>query len=79
MLSASGREEFLKQFQNIVEGVKQSKEKVERKLLDEKKKRDQLSATLQILIEQQRKYVAAIRQLSIECKRHEALLSEYKC
>ncbi|XP_044254005.1 coiled-coil domain-containing protein 93 [Tribolium madens] len=79
MLSASGKEEFLKQFQNIVEGVKHSKEKVERKLVDEKRKRDQLSAALQVLIEQQRKYVAAIRQLSIECKKHEALVAEYKC
>ncbi|XP_015834101.2 coiled-coil domain-containing protein 93 [Tribolium castaneum] len=79
VLSASGKDEFLKQFQNIVEGVKQSKEKVERKLLDEKRKRDQLSAALQVLIEQQRKYVAATRQLSIECKKHEALLAEYKC
>lgn len=75
ILSNSSKEEFLRQFQNIMEGVKNSKQKVERQVTDEKKKRDQLSSTLHVLIEQQRKYVTAVRQLSIECKKHEALLA----
>jgi hypothetical protein len=77
IISSYGKEEFLKQFQNIIEGVTQSKEKVQKQLLDEKRKRDQLSSSLQILIEQQRKYVTAVRQLSIECKKHEILLSRH--
>ncbi|XP_068918141.1 coiled-coil domain-containing protein 93 isoform X4 [Tenebrio molitor] len=77
IISSYGKEEFLKQFQNIIEGVTQSKEKVQKQLLDEKRKRDQLSSSLQILIEQQRKYVTAVRQLSIECKKHEILLNRH--
>ncbi|KAJ8949297.1 hypothetical protein NQ318_006722 [Aromia moschata] len=76
MQSNSGREEFLKQFQNIVESVRLSKFKVEQKLLEEKQKRDQQSHTLHGLVEMQRKYVAAVRQLSVECRKHEALLAQ---
>lgn len=75
-MSAAGKEEFLKQLEGIVEGVRQSKKKVETRLSSEKQKRDQLSYTLQGFIEQQRKYVAAVRQLSIECKKHEGLLAQ---
>lgn len=74
--SAAGREEFLKQLESILDIVRQSKKKVEARLLNEKQKRDQLSQTLQGFIEQQRKYVAAIRQLSIECRKHELLLAQ---
>lgn len=78
MMSSSSKEEFIKQLENIVEGVRQSKMKVERKLAEEKEQRDKLSHNLQSLVEQQRRYVAAVRQLSIECRRHEALLTEHK-
>ncbi|KAJ8937632.1 hypothetical protein NQ314_011772 [Rhamnusium bicolor] len=55
MQSSSSKEEFLEQFQNIL---------------------DSLSHTLQGLVEQQRKYVAAVSQLSMECKKHETLLAQ---
>lgn len=76
MQSSSSKEEFLKQFQNIVDSVRQSKFKVERKLIEERQKRDQLSYTLQGLVELQRKYVTAVRQLSVECRKHEAVLAQ---
>lgn len=60
----------------IVEGVQQSKTKVENRLKEEKNKRDGLGDALQKLIEQQRRYVAAVRQLSLECRRHEALFAQ---
>lgn len=44
--------------------------------MEEKQKRDQLSHTLQGLVEQQRRYVASVRQLSIEFRKHEALLAQ---
>lgn len=66
----------MKQLENILDAVHQSKKKVEARLMNEKQKRDQLSQTLQGFIEQQRKYVAAVRQLSIECRKHELLLSQ---
>ncbi|KAK4877554.1 hypothetical protein RN001_010060 [Aquatica leii] len=74
--SNSGKDEFLKQLELIVNGVKQSKAKIETKLNEEKFKRDELCNTLHCLVEQQRRYVTAVRQLSIECKKHESLLSQ---
>lgn len=74
MQTLIGKDEFLKQFQQIVDSVKQSRQKIEMKLIDELKKRDMYSQQLHNFIEIQRKYVNVVRQLSIECKRHEALL-----
>lgn len=78
MASASGKEEFLKQFEAIVAGVKRNKTKVEKRCADEKNRRDALSRQLVTLIEQQRKYVAAVRQLTIECRKNEALLAQLR-
>ncbi|XP_056644127.1 coiled-coil domain-containing protein 93 [Diorhabda sublineata] len=74
MMSAKGKAEFLDQFQNIVENVRQTKLKSEQKLNREKQTRDQLSAMLQGLVELQRKYVTAIKQLDLECRKHETLI-----
>ncbi|XP_076749271.1 coiled-coil domain-containing protein 93 isoform X2 [Xylocopa sonorina] len=78
MASASGKEQFLKQFEAIVAGVKRTKAKVEKRCADEKNRRDELSRQLVTLIEQQRKYVAAVRQLTIECRKNEALLAQLR-
>ena len=48
MQSASGKEEFLSQFQKIVEGVRNNRLKFEEQVSEEKKKRDQLGNTLQV-------------------------------
>nr|CAD7203393.1 unnamed protein product [Timema douglasi] len=78
MSSASGKEQFMKQFDAIVEGIKQNKVKVERRKSEERRRRDQLSQQLQSLVEQQRRYVAAVRQVTIECRRNEALLAQLR-
>ncbi|XP_068988881.1 coiled-coil domain-containing protein 93 isoform X1 [Bombus flavifrons] len=78
MASTSGKEQFLKQFDEIVAGVKRNKAKVEKRCADEKNRRDALSRQLVTLIEQQRKYVAAVRQLTIECRKNEALLAQLR-
>lgn len=78
MASSSGKEQFLKQFETIVAGVKRNKTMVEKRCTDEKNRRDALSRQLVILVEQQRKYVAAVRQLTIECRRNEALLAQLR-
>ncbi|XP_017885642.1 coiled-coil domain-containing protein 93 isoform X2 [Ceratina calcarata] len=78
MASTSAKEQFLKQFEAIVTGVKRNKEKVEKRCGDEKNRRDALSRQLITLIEQQRKYVAAVRQLTIECRKNEALLAQLR-
>ncbi|CAG9860217.1 unnamed protein product [Phyllotreta striolata] len=74
MTSWKSKEEFLDQFQNIIENVRSSKSKIEQKLETEKQTRDQLSNTLHGLVEQQRKYVMAIKQLGVECKKQENLI-----
>ncbi|XP_025262272.1 coiled-coil domain-containing protein 93 [Camponotus floridanus] len=78
MASSSGKEQFLKQFETIVLGVKRNKAMVEKRCTDEKNRRDALSRQLVILVEQQRKYVAAVRQLTIECRKNEALLAQLR-
>ncbi|XP_043257367.1 coiled-coil domain-containing protein 93 isoform X2 [Colletes gigas] len=78
MASTSGKEQFLRQFEAIVAGVKSNKAKVEKRCADEKNRRDALSRQLATLIEQQRKYVAAVRQLTIECRKNEALLAQLR-
>ncbi|KAH0950077.1 hypothetical protein HN011_007175 [Eciton burchellii] len=78
MASTSGKEQFLKQFETIVAGVKRNKAMVEKRCIDEKNRRDALSRQLVTLIEQQRKYVAAVRQLTIECRKNEALLAQLR-
>lgn len=78
MASSSGKEQFLKQFETIVAGVKRNKGMVEKRCTDEKNRRDALSRQLVILVEQQRKYVAAVRQLTIECRKNEALLAQLR-
>ncbi|XP_012254186.2 coiled-coil domain-containing protein 93 isoform X1 [Athalia rosae] len=78
MSSASGKEQFLKQFEAIVAGIKQNKTKVEKRCADERARRDSLSQQLVTLVEQQRRYVAAVRQLTIECRKNEALLAQLR-
>lgn len=78
MASTSGKEQFLKQFETIVAGVKRNKTMVEKRCTDEKGRRDTLSRQLVTLVEQQRKYVAAVRQLTIECRKNEALLAQLR-
>lgn len=41
-------------------------------------KRDGLSAQLMCLVEQQRKYTSAVKQLTKECQKNEALLIHLK-
>ncbi|XP_043485643.1 coiled-coil domain-containing protein 93 isoform X1 [Polistes fuscatus] len=78
MASTSGKKQFLKQFEAIVAGVKRNKSMVEKRCADEKNRRDDLSQQLVTLIEQQRKYVVAVRQLTIECRKNEALLAQLR-
>ncbi|XP_055841455.1 coiled-coil domain-containing protein 93 isoform X2 [Episyrphus balteatus] len=78
MTTPQSREQFLKQFEAIVDGVKQTHNKVRQKCDDEKVKRDALNSQLMHLVEQQRKYAAAVKQLTRECQRCEALMIHLK-
>ncbi|XP_062547037.1 coiled-coil domain-containing protein 93 [Armigeres subalbatus] len=74
MQSFNSREQFVQQFETIVEGIRTTKAKVKTKCDDERAKRDGLNAQLLCLVEQQRKYAATVKQLTAECQRNEALL-----
>lgn len=72
------KEQFVAQFEIIVDGVRQTKQKVRNKFDDEKAKRDGLNAQLSSLVEQQRKYAAALKQFTKDCERNEQLMRELK-
>ncbi|KAL9707003.1 hypothetical protein quinque_010521 [Culex quinquefasciatus] len=76
MQTYNSREQFVQQFEQIVEGVRVNKTKVQKKCDDERAKRDALNAQLLALVEQQRKYAATVKQLTAECQRNEVLLAK---
>ncbi|XP_071445829.1 coiled-coil domain-containing protein 93 isoform X2 [Hetaerina americana] len=78
MSSSAGKEQFMRQFDIIVEGIKQNKMKVGKRRTEEIERREALAARLLTLVEAQRKYVAAVRQLTAECRRNEALLAQVR-
>lgn len=78
MRNATTREVFLKQLDGIVNGIKQTKIKVQNRCEDEKAKRNGMHAQLMCLVEQQRKYAAAVKQFTIECKHNAELLARLK-
>uniref|UniRef100_A0A182QIS9 Coiled-coil domain-containing protein 93 n=1 Tax=Anopheles farauti TaxID=69004 RepID=A0A182QIS9_9DIPT len=78
MQSPHSREQFVQQFETIVEGIRATKIKLKKKCDDEKSKRDGLNAQLLCLVEQQRKYAATVKQLTMECQRNEVLMQHLK-
>uniref|UniRef100_A0A8D8Q915 Coiled-coil domain-containing protein 93 n=1 Tax=Cacopsylla melanoneura TaxID=428564 RepID=A0A8D8Q915_9HEMI len=76
MHSQTSKEQFIKQFESIVDGVRQNKYKVEQRRNSEKFQRDQLSNQLTVLLEQQRQYVIAQKTFSSECQQYETLLKQ---
>ncbi|XP_053677731.1 coiled-coil domain-containing protein 93 [Anopheles nili] len=78
MQSPHSREQFVHQFETIVEGIRSTKDKLKKKFDDEKVKRDGLNSQLLCLVEQQRKYAATVKQLTMECQRNEVLMKHLK-
>ncbi|XP_070210821.1 coiled-coil domain-containing protein 93-like isoform X2 [Littorina saxatilis] len=74
MSTPANKEQFLKQFEQIVEGIKQNRAKVERKRQEEKMKRDQLSDQYLDLVEKQRHYFKTVKDFKEECRKNEILL-----
>lgn len=66
MSSARKREEFMTQFESIVEWVNQTVKKVERKFNSEKEQKAALHAEYSRLIEVQRQYAMALKKLAAE-------------
>ncbi|CAD6219016.1 GSCOCG00012932001-RA-CDS, partial [Cotesia congregata] len=51
---------------------------VEKKCVKEKNRQYNLSQQFVVLMEQQRKYITAVQQLTFECRRNESLLDQLR-
>lgn len=69
MATVHSKEQFLKKFEDIVDGVALSKQKIKRKNEDEVSKRNQLNNELLGFVELQRKYATLIKQFKIACEK----------
>ncbi|XP_070575320.1 coiled-coil domain-containing protein 93-like [Ptychodera flava] len=76
MSSISNKEQFLKQFEQIVEGIKSNRTKVEKKKQEAKMRRDHLNDTYLDLIDKQRLYFKTVKDFKEECRKNEILLSK---
>lgn len=74
--SAQSKTEFLQQLEKIVHGVKQMKDKVEKRKAKEKDKRDSLNDKYMELVEKQRLYFKTVRDFQEECKKSEIIQSK---
>ena len=61
MSSDRNKELFLQQVQQILDGIKQDKEQLLQRCLNEKKEKDSLNKSYLELIEQQRAYYKAVK------------------
>ncbi|NP_001085446.1 coiled-coil domain-containing protein 93 [Xenopus laevis] len=78
MASPSVRDQFLRQMEQIVDGIRQSRNKMEKKKQENKMKRDQLNDEYLELLEKQRLYFKTVKEFREECRRNETLLTKMK-
>ncbi|XP_076011316.1 coiled-coil domain-containing protein 93 [Genypterus blacodes] len=78
MLSSAAKEQFLRQMEQIVEGIKQSRIKMEKKKQENKMRRDQLNDEYLELLDKQRLYFKTVKDFKEECRKNEMLLSKMR-
>lgn len=78
MASSGGKEQFLRQMEQIVEGIKQSRIKMEKKRQENKMRRDQLNDEYLELLDKQRLYFKTVKDFKEECRKNEMLLSKLR-
>nr|XP_057937566.1 coiled-coil domain-containing protein 93 [Doryrhamphus excisus] len=78
MSSSSDKEQFLRQLEQIVEGLKQSRIKMEKKKQENKMRRDQLNDEYLELLDKQRLYFKTVKDFKEECRKNEMLLSKLR-
>ncbi|XP_051564914.1 coiled-coil domain-containing protein 93-like [Myxocyprinus asiaticus] len=78
MASSGSKEQFLRQMEQIVEGIKQSRIKMEKKRQENKMRRDQLNDEYLELLDKQRLYFKTIKDFKEECRKNEMLLSKLR-
>lgn len=78
MASSGTREQFLRQMEQIVDGIRQNRNKMEKKKQENKMRRDQLNDEYLEMLEKQRLYFKTIKEFKEECRKNEMLLSKLK-
>uniref|UniRef100_G3X325 Coiled-coil domain-containing protein 93 n=1 Tax=Sarcophilus harrisii TaxID=9305 RepID=G3X325_SARHA len=78
MASSAARDQFLRQMEQIVDGIKQNRMKLEKKKQENKMRRDQLNDEYLELLEKQRLYFKTVKEFKEECRKNEILLSKVK-
>ncbi|XP_029690061.1 coiled-coil domain-containing protein 93 isoform X1 [Takifugu rubripes] len=78
MSSSAAKEQFLRQMEQIVEGIKQSRIKLEKKKQENKMRRDQLNDEYLELLDKQRLYFKTVKDFKEECRKNEMLLSKLR-
>ncbi|KAJ8350578.1 hypothetical protein SKAU_G00257080 [Synaphobranchus kaupii] len=78
MSSSGAKEQFLRQMEQIVEGIKQNRMKMEKKKQENKMRRDQLNDEYLELLEKQRLYFKTVKDFKEECRKNEMLLSKLR-
>ncbi|XP_076858991.1 coiled-coil domain-containing protein 93 isoform X1 [Brachyhypopomus gauderio] len=78
MASSGAKEQFLRQMEQIVEGIKHSRIKMEKKKQENKMRRDQLNDEYLELLDQQRLYFKTVKDFKEECRKNEMLLSKLR-
>ncbi|XP_040835044.1 coiled-coil domain-containing protein 93 [Ochotona curzoniae] len=78
MASPAARDQFLRQMEQIVEGIKQSRMKMEKKKQENKMRRDQLNDQYLELLEKQRLYFKTVKEFKEEGRKNEVLLSKVR-
>nr|XP_037292053.1 coiled-coil domain-containing protein 93-like [Rhipicephalus microplus] len=78
MSNPATKDQFLAQFEQIVEGVKQNRLKVEKKRQEAKMSRDRLHDSLLELVDKQRLYFRTVKEFKEECRKNEVLVGKLK-
>ncbi|XP_077392065.1 coiled-coil domain-containing protein 93 isoform X3 [Festucalex cinctus] len=78
MSSSAAKEQFLRQMEQIVDGIRQSRIKMEKKKQENKMRRDQLNDKYLELLDIQRLYFKTVKDFKEECRKNEMLLSKLR-
>jgi len=76
ILTSHGKEDFLKQMETIVEGVRQNRLKIEKRQQEEKTKRDALNIQFCQLVEKARQYAKVFKDFQEVIRENEQLTND---
>lgn len=76
MRSNHSKQEYSKQFDNIVRGVEESLRRQEGNLAQKTQKLEDLKAAYQMYVDEQRRYYKAVKDFQDECNKNEWLLAK---